>query len=92
MAFAAFWRVEWDHVIANIDQIFTMGGEAKEDLKWLKSQDIPASMGPWVAEEIKILESQLDPLLGQESVLMSQRRSAVEAVEFLRKNRSRPAV
>ncbi|MBG84005.1 MAG: hypothetical protein CMJ40_05590 [Phycisphaerae bacterium] len=83
---------EWDHVIANIDQIFTMGGEAKEDLKWLKSQDIPASMGPWVAEEIKILESQLDPLLGQESVLMSQRRSAVEAVEFLRKNRSRPAV
>ena len=83
---------EWQHVISNIDQIFEMGGEAKEDLKWLKAQDIPASMGGWVAEEIKILESQLDPLLSQESVLMSHRRSAVETVQFLGENRRRPTI
>lgn len=83
---------EWEHVISNIDQIFEMGGEAKEDLKWIKSQDIPASMGDWVLEEIRILESQLDPLLNQESVLMSRRKSAVETVGFLRENRTRPAI
>ena len=69
-----------------------MGKEAKDDLKWLKSQEIPASMGEWVAEEITILESQLDPLLNQESVLMSRRKSASETVSFLRENRTRPAI
>lgn len=83
---------EWQHVISNIDQIFSMGKEAKDDLKWLKSQEIPASMGEWVAEEITILESQLDPLLNQESVLMSRRKSASETVSFLRENRTRPAI
>lgn len=84
--------VEWEHVISNIDQIFELGGEARDDLKWLKAQDVPASMGGWVAEEIVILESQLDPLLNQESVLMSRRKSAAATVEFLQENRSTPAI
>ena len=79
-------------MISNIDQIFELGGEARDDLKWLKAQDVPASMGGWVAEEIVILESQLDPLLNQESVLMSRRKSAAATVEFLQENRSTPAI
>ena len=81
----------WGRVVRLIDQIFQVGGEARDELTWLTEQTLPTSMG-WVADEIAIIEAQLRPLLSREGVLMNRRAEAVKEVQWFEQHRRRPVM